>query len=172
MMARYRKMNMAIRPVHRIKHVVDSSATLAAATALFIDLIQTVDAPVISSTAQCETGSKVNAIYLNVQVASNETDPGAIPNVYMGVLKNPMGDITTFNVTTAGDDDRKRYLIHQEMIMINNVAGGNPRTMFSGVIVIPKGYRRNGPSDKLQLVIQSTAVNIAVCVQCIYKEFR
>ncbi len=172
-MARYRRMNMAVRPVHRIKHVVDSSAQLAAATALFIDIIDTKDAPVIANTDECETGSKVNGIFLNVEVASNEAfDSGAIPNVYLGVLKNPMGDITTFNVTTAGDDDRKRYLIHQEMVMLNNTIGGNPRTLFKGVIVIPKGYRRNGPSDKLQVVIQSTAINIVVCVQCIYKEFR
>ncbi len=168
-----RRMNMAVRPIHRIKHVVDFSGQLTAATALFVNLVSTVDAPVIANTSECETGSKVNGIFLNVEVASNEAfDTGAIPQVYMAVLKNPMGDITTFNVTTAGDDDRKRYLIHQEMVMINNTIGGNPRTLFKGVIVIPKGFRRNGPSDKLQVVIQSTALNIVVCVQCIYKEFR
>ncbi len=165
-------MNMAIRPVHRIKHIVDNSATLAAATNLLVDLVKTVDAPVLGNTTEVETGSKVNGIYLNVQVASNETDAGAIPNIYMAVLKNPMGDFTSINPSTLGDDDRKKYIIHQEMIMVNNLAGGNPRTLFSGVIAIPRGYRRNGPNDKLQIALFSTAVNFIFCIQCIYKEFR
>ncbi len=168
-----RRMNMAVRPIHRIKHVVDSSGQLAAATQIFIPVIQTVDNPVLANTTECETGSKVNGIFLNVEIASNEAfDSGAIPQVYLAVLKNNAGDITTFNPTTTGDDDRKRFIIHQEMAMINNTIGGNPRSLFKGVIVIPKGFRRNGPADKLDIILQSTALNIVFCIQCIYKEFR
>ncbi len=169
-MARYR--SQALHPVNRIKHIIDNSATLTAASTLSIDLIKSVDAPVIANTNEVITGSKVNGIYLRVEVASNETDAGAIPNFYMAVYKNPANKIGLLNPTSLGDDNRKKYVIHQEMIMINNVAGGNPRTVFNGVIAIPRGYRRNGPDDLLQIVLNSTAVNVAVCVQCIYKEFR
>ncbi len=161
-----------MRPVHRIKHVVDSSATLTAATPLEIGLIATADAPVLSNTKQCETGSKVNGIYLKVEVASNETDAGAIPNVYMAIMKNPAGALTNPTINAIGASAVKKYIIHQEMVMLNNLAGGNPRILFNGVIKIPKGYIRNGPADELNLIVLSTAVNITVCVQCHYKEFR
>ncbi len=170
-MARYSR-QMAIRPVHRIKHVVDFSGTITAGTAVTINLIETKDAPVLANTDECETGSKVNGLYLRVEVSPNETDVGAIPNVYMAVIKNPGNNLTGFAVNAIGSNDNKRFVIHQEMVMFNNLAGGNPRTLFNGVIAIPKGYRRNGPNDILQLTVLSTAVNIALCVQCHYKEFR
>ncbi len=173
MMARYRNRGMALRPVHRIKHVVDNSATLAKATALTTVLIDTVDAPVISSTSQVETGSKVNGIYLKIEVASNDVfEPGAIPNCYLIVIKDPGNNLPGISANAVGGSDSKRYVIHQEMIMINNLQGGNPRILFNGVIAIPKGYRRFGPDDQLKMVILSPSLDIAVCSQCHYKEFR
>ncbi len=169
-MARYR--SMALRPVHRIKHVVDQSATLTAGTTIVIDLIKSVDAPVLANSTEVETGSKVNGIYLRVEVASNETDAGAIPNVYLAIVKNPGGSIATINPQAVGVNDNKRFVIHQEMLMFQNLAGGNARTLFNGVIALPRGYRRFGPNDLLTLNLKSTAVNIAECVQCHYKEFR
>ncbi len=172
-MARYRSRGMALRPVHRIKHVVDFSATLAAASTLTNILVDTVDAPVIASTNQVETGSKVNGIYLKVEVASNEApDVGAIPNVYLSVFKNPGNNLTFPAPNAVGSSDNKRFIIHQEMIMLENLRGGNPRVLFNGVIVIPKGYTRFGPDDALSLQILSPQVDIALCLQCHYKEFR
>ncbi len=170
-MVRYRR-SMAIRPVHRIKHVVDNSGTLTAGTPAVASLVVTKDAPVLATTTECETGSKVNGIYLHLEAVANETDAGAIPNVYMLIFKNNGGNDTAPVPNVVGAADNKRYVIHQEMIMLNNLAGGNPRSVFNGVIVIPKGYRRNGPNDILQISIFSTAVNIAFCWQAHYKEFR
>ncbi len=163
---------MALHPVNRIKHVFDASGTLTAATTFTTNLITTVDAPVLANTNQCETGSKVNGIYLKVEVASNETDAGAIPNCYMSISKNPAGALTALDPSSVGDSNEKKYVIHQEMVMLNNLAGGNPRVLFNGVFAIPKGYRRNGPGDKLQLSLRSTAVNVTFCLQAHYKEFR
>ncbi len=170
MMARYR--SMALRPIHRIKHVVDFNSTLTAGTALAQALVVTVDAPVLANANQVETGAKINGIYLRVEIASNETEAGAIPNVYLSIMKNPGCSIATINPNAVGTNDNKRFVIHQEMAMIQNLAGGNPRTLFNGVIAIPKGYRRFGPNDLLQIVVLSTAVNITLCIQCHYKEFR
>ncbi len=171
-MARYNR-GMALRPVHRIKHVVDTSFALTAGTQVVSELIRSVDAPVLASTTHVETGSKVNGIYLRVEAGSNETDAGAIPQVYMVVWKNPGTALGTLpNGNVVGASDLKRYAIHQEMVMLNNLAGGNPRTVFNGVIKIPKGYIRQGPNDRLQVTIFSTAVNMVICIQCHYKEFR
>ena len=43
----------------------------------------------------------------------------------------------------VGGDDNKRYVIHQEMVMVQKITPSNPRTLFKGVIAIPKG-RLNG----------------------------
>ncbi len=167
-----RHRNMGLRPVHRIKHVFDTSGTLTAGSTLPIQLIEGVDAPILASTDQVESGSTVNGIYLHVEVTPNETDAGAIPNVYMSIQKNPGGNNPTIDPQSVGVNDGKRYVIHQEMVMLNNLAGGNPRTLFNGVIAIPRGYRRFAVNDLLLLVLRSTAVNIAFCAQAHYKEFR
>ncbi len=163
---------MALRPINRIKHVVDLSGTLTAATQLNDILATTTDTPTLAAVKSVETGSKINGFYLKVEVASNETDAGAIPNCYMAIWKNPGGNITAPAPNAVGANDNKRFVIHQEMVMLNNVQGGNPRVLFNGVIAIPKGYRRNAPADVWQISLLATAVNITFCIQCHYKEFR
>jgi len=164
---------MAMRPVHRIKHVVDNAATLDGALQLNFPVITTVDAPVLANTTEVETGAKVNGIYLKVEVGSNETIASAISNCYLIVWKSPANALSTVPAANAvGSEDTKRFVIHQEMVMLNGPAAGNPRVLFNGVIVIPKGYRRFGPDDKLFVSILSPVINIILCIQCHYKEFR
>ncbi len=170
--ARFRRMNMAVRPIQRIKHVIDSSGTVTAAANLAIDLVKATDTPTLAVTNTVITGSKVNGIYLKVEVSPNETDAGAIPNVYMAVYKNDNGAGAIINPSGVGSNAIKKNVIHQEMVMLNNLAGGNPRVLFNGVIVIPKGMRRMGTDDELVIVLRSTALNFAYCLQCHYKEFR
>ncbi len=153
--------------------MVDTSATLAAAAQADQKIITADDSPILASRTQVLTGSTVNGIYLKVECASNEAqDVGAIPNVYMIVWKNPGGNLTAPVPNAVGLDDNKRYVIHQEMVMIDNNLGGNPRILFNGVIAIPKGYRRFGPKDELTVSIISPALNIVFCIQVHYKEFR
>lgn len=160
----------SLRPVNRIKHVVDVQGGALLGVQALQNLITTVDAPLIANTFQVETGSTVNAIYLKVEV--NATSSAALSNVYMFVAKNPGNNLTFPNANAVGGVDNKKYVIHQEMVMMQQVTNSNPRTLFNGVIVIPRGYKRNGPSDRLILAIFSPGVNINFCVQCHYKEFR
>ncbi len=162
----------ALHPINRIKHVVDSSGTVTAAAVLASSIIKADDDLVLANTTEVLTGSKVNGLYMKVEVVPNETDAGAIPNVYMAVYKSPSGLAGTIDPTNVGANDLKKFVIHQEMIMLNNLAGGNPRTLFNGVIVIPKGMRRFGPLDTLVISAKSTALNFAICWQAHYKEFR
>ncbi len=154
--------------------MVDLSATLAAATTLSQVVIIAKDAPVLANTTEVVTGSKVYGIYLKCEVASNEAiDLGAIPNVYLIVWKNPGGNLSTPNPAAVGINDNKKFVIHQEMVMIENKGqGSNGRILFNGVIKIPKGYSRFGPNDNLTIGIRSNALDIAFCLQVHYKEFR
>ncbi len=172
-MARFRR-QMAMRPINRIKHVIDTSATLAQGVVLPITIADATDTPTIANTVGVETGSKINGIYLRVEAASNEAiDLGAIPNFYMMVYKNPGNNVTMPAPNVVGSSDNKRFVIHQEMTMIENKGqGSNARTIFNGVIVIPKGMRRFAPDDNLSVDLLCPALATAVCIQCHYKEFR
>ncbi len=172
-MPRYR--SSSLRPVHRIKHVVDAEGTVDDTPNVTVDLIDTVDAPVLTSSNQNETGSKVNGIYLHLE-ALHASGTGR-PNFYMMIMKNP-GDVynpLTNDPKSMGISVLKRFVIHQEMIMGSGDAGnGLPRVVFNGVIKIPKGYIRNGPEDKLQLIMRTGNAGVVFdwCMQCHYKEFR
>ncbi len=174
-MARFRtSRGMALRPIQRIKHVVDSSQVLAQNTTLPIVIVKATDTPVLAEQEDVITGAKVYGVYLKVIIASNDPiNLGAVPNCYMIVVKNP-GDNLTFPAGNAiGASDNKRFVIHQEMVMMENKGqGSNPHVLFNGVVKIPKGYSRFGPNDQLTCNIFSPQMDIAVCFQAHYKEFR
>ncbi len=173
-MARFRRNSMAMRPINRIKHVFDSSATVAAGATNTINLATATDTPTLAATASVETGAKINGFYIRFEVASNEAiDLGAIPNFYFYIAKNPAGEVALPVPNAVGANDAKRWVIHQEMTMIENKGqGSNARTVFNGVVVIPKGMRRMGPSDIWTINTLCPALDTAQCIQVHYKEFR
>ncbi len=159
-----------LRPVNRIKHVVDSQFATAVATVVDTVLIGTTDTPTLAAVSSVETGSKVNGIYLKVE--AYPTSSAALANGYLMVFKNPGGNLTLPAPNVVGSDDNKKYVIHQEMVMFQKQTDGNPRTIFNGVIAIPKGYRRNGPNDTLTARVFTPGITADWCMQCHYKEFR
>ncbi len=168
----FRNRGLALRPVHRIKHVIDLQGGIAAAAATNVTLILAKDAPVLANAEEVETGSKVNGIYLKIEAVRTTATSGVLGNVYLAVFKNPGGNLTNPVPNAVGVSDDKRYVIHQEMVMLTQTANSNPRIVFNGVIVIPRGYKRFGPNDSLIARILTPGVAINFCVQAHYKEFR
>ncbi len=159
-----------LRPVHSIKHIIDLQGGLTVGTVTSNTLILAKDAPVLAGEIEVETASTISAIFLNIQVAASST--AALANVYMAVSKNPGGNLADIDPQTVGDDDNKKFVIHQEMIMTEKNTTAIPRTLFKGVIRIPRGYKRFGINDKLVVTLKSPGVTMDFCIQCIYKEFR
>ncbi len=172
MMVFRRRFQSRLRPVNRIKHVIDRQSALTAASGENTVLIESNDAPVLANTNECETGSTVNGIFLVVEATRTGTTSDVLANVYLYIGKNPGGNLNLPEANAVGVDDNKKYIIHQEMVMLQGFNAGNPRTVFKGVIAIPRGYRRNGPNDVLVLRVFTPGVAINYCVQCHYKEFR
>ncbi len=166
---RFRSRNL-LRPVNRIKHVFDEQGGLVGGTVKLVRIIRTVDTPSLANTDDVETGSTVNGIFLNVEVVA--TSSAALPNVYLMVFKNPGGTFTPPAPNVVGASDLKKYSVHQEMVMLQEQTGSNPRTLFKGVIAFPRGYRRNGPNDLWQVSLLSPGNSMNYCVQAHYKEFR
>lgn len=173
-MARFRSRGMALRPVNRIKHVVDSGVVIAKNVKGNTAIALATDTPTLGAPSSVETGAKINGFYIRAEVASNDAiDTGIIPNVYFLLWKNPGGNLVRPGANSVGVSDNKRYVIHQEMTMIENKGqGSNGRTIFNGVIVVPKGYRRMGPNDLWETQILCPQLDTVQCVQVHYKEFR
>ncbi len=170
MVARFNR-GLNLRPVNRIKHVVDRQSAVIAGTEESTFLAVTKDNPALADTADVATGCTINAIYLKLE--ANSTTSGALANFYMIVFKNPGGSLGAGPAPNqVGADDNKRFVIHQEMIMFQQQNNSNPRTVFNGVIRIPRGYRRFGPNDLLTMRVLGPGTNVNYCVQCHYKEFR
>ncbi len=163
---------MSLRPVNRIKHVIDFQGALAAGAGLNINMAVATDTPTLGVTGSTETGSKVNAIYLKLEATRSGTTSDVLANFYMYLAKNPGGNLTLPEANAVGLNDNKRYIIHQEMVMLQGTNAGNPRTVFNGVIKIPRGYVRQGPNDLLTIRVHSPGVAVNFCIQAHYKEFR
>ncbi len=167
-MARYR--NRLIR-VNTLKHVVDTQGGLVAGTQSENILADAVDSPVATSNPQqIEVTSSVASIFLNVQVAATGT--AALANVYMFVAKNPGDNVTMPQANAVGISDNRKHVIHQEMIMTEKNTTAIPRSLFKGVIKIPRHMQRFGVDDSLQLYLLAPGVNFDFCFQCIYKEIK
>ncbi len=166
-MARFRS---SIRPVNRIKHVFDKQGATTAGTQVNETIVLTKDAPVLANTQECATASTINGFFITCEI--NATTSAALPNVYFILWKNPGGNLTNITANTVGADDNKRFVFHQEMVMLQQQTNSNPRTLFKGVIKVPKGYRRNAPNDTTKIGILAPGVNINYCLQVHYKEFR
>jgi len=170
---------MFLRPVKSIKHIVETNGTVTAALASTTDVINTVDAPAYNVTPnQVSTGAQIHGIYLRVEV-KGRVQAGGIQNVYMAVYKNLGNNLTLGPIDLIGTTDLRRYVIHQEMLMVSgqdlSTGLGFPRTMFKGVIIIPKSLKRFGVQDKLQVILQhrsgEATQTTEFCIECIYKEF-
>ncbi len=159
----------SLRPVNRIKHVVDSQGGLVLGTQLDVNIITTVESPSLANSKEVEIGHTVNAIYLKVEVYA--TTAAALSNCYMMVYKDPGGNTTPPQANAVGASDNKRFSIHQEMVMLQKQVDGNPRTLFNGVIVLPRGMRRFAPNDLLIVSLLSPGVNVDFCLQVHFKEF-
>ncbi len=168
----FRRRGLGLRPVNRIKHVIDQQLGLAAGATVGHILVSTVDNPVLANTTEVQTGATVNGIYLKVEINRTGATSDVLSNFYMLVYKNPGFNIADPPPKAVGSSDDKRFVIHQEMVMTEGSVSSNPRTVFNGVIVIPRGYRRFAPNDQLRIVFEAPGTNMNICFQCHYKEFR
>jgi len=175
-LARFRR---DLHPVNSLKHVVDTSGVTSEVVSV-TDIANAVDAPVRGTSNNVNVGCVINFIFLVVEIVG-AVAYAAVPRVYMCVNKNPANEIGTLNPDSIGVQDTRKFVIHQEMMMVSQQAssagGGDftfPRTMFKGVIRIPRHMRRMGLDDRIQMRIMNdsgaSTGTTRWCMQAIYKE--
>ena len=91
----------------------------------------------------------------------------------MMIFGNPGGNITTVpDANVVGNSDFRKMVFHQEMIMTEKNTTAMARTLFRGVIRVPRKFARIGAKDKISIAFFAPGVNFDLCFQCIYKEIR
>ncbi len=166
-------MSKYLHPVNTIKHVIDRQIGVILNVRDAIDLVQGDENPVLANDIEVVTGSHVKSLFLNVQVAASST--AALANIYMMVYGNPGSNIASGSIPNAnvvGTSDFKKMVFHQEMIMTEKNTTAFPRTLFRGVIRVPRKFQRIGQNDRIAVQFFAPGVNYDLCFQCIYKEIR
>ncbi len=166
-------MSAYLHPVTTIKHVIDRQLGVILAVRSAFDIVQADDNPVLANDIEVETGAHVRSLFLNVQVSATST--AALANIYMIVYGNPGSNIAAGSIPDAnvvGTSDFKKMVFHQEMIMTEKNTTAFPRTLFRGVIKIPRKFQRMGANDRIAIQFFAPGVNYDVCFQCIYKEIK
>ncbi len=93
----------------------------------------------------------------------------------MIIYQNAGGNIQTAQIpngNATGIADFKPEIFHTEMMMGEKNTTGIPRTLFKGVLRLPRKMHRIGATDIIELQLFSPGVTWDYCVQCIYKEYR
>ncbi len=167
----FRSRGNRLRPVNSEKHIRTQQIGGVLDNQNVLNLAIAVPNPDTTANAeQVQVGSTIIGIYLKVEVSP--TTEGALPNFYMAVAKNPGNTFVFPKVNVLGLSDLKKFVIHQEMVMLSNSSTPIPRTVFAGVIRIPRGYKRMGVNDRIVLLTFAPGVNTEICYEVIYKEFR
>jgi len=167
----FRRSNNSLRPINSRKHIIDAQGVLVAGTQQSVVLATCTDNPVLANVTEVETGSKINALYLNIQVRGTAA-AGVLGNVYMYIVKNPGANISAFpNGNVVGASDKKRQVFHQEMRMLSDGADSIPVQLFTGVLKVPRVFRTMRIDDDITLFLFSPSGS-EFCVQSVYKEYR
>ncbi len=171
-MAGFRR-GMYLRPVNTVKHVIDQQDGIAIAAKSPTDIIRGKEQPVLANRAEVNVGAHVKSFFLNVQIAASST--AALANLYFIIYGNPGNNIGAGSIPAAnavGVSDFKKQVFHQEMLMTEKNTTAFARTMFRGVIKIPRKFQRIGFEDAITISFFAPGVTFDVCWQAIYKEIR
>ncbi len=162
-----------LRPIDSRKHIIDVQAGLVAAAPTTVTIAKAVNDPALAQVTEVHPGSRVNSIFLNIQVAA--TGSGALANVYMMIYKNPGANILAAQIPNAnavGPSDFKKQVFHQEMVMTEKNTTAIARTLFRGVIKVPRVYQRMGYNDLIEVQLFAPGVTFEACLQAIYKDYK
>ncbi len=92
--------------------------------------------------------------------------------IIFGNAGGQIADGTFPNGNIVGLSDLRKNVFHQEMIMTEKNTTAFPRTLFRGVLKIPRKFQRIGSNDKISIGLFAPGTNYDFCFQCIYKEIR
>ncbi len=170
-MPRFRRM-AAIRPVNRIKHVVDTEGGLTNTAAIIPLATAVVVRSAVFNPAEVVIGETVNGIFITFFIIGSTGAPvNGSQSWYIAKSRSGQSSSTDFpNPHLVGQSDVRNQVFHQEKGLVGS--GDGTAMAFKGVIAIPKGMRRMREGDEIFLkAINNGTDSAEFCVQAHYNSY-
>ncbi len=168
----FRRKNNFRNVIHSRKNVVQDVAIILAAATGTTNIVNAVDNPVITSTNQVSSGSKINTIYVEVWLYGNAV-AGVNSPITWQLNKNTGNNLTFVAPSSAGTDTNKRYIFAMGKGLVGASGNGQPGYLIRGWFSLPKSMKLMRFEDTLQLRIENnTANDLNVCRLFIYKWYE
>jgi len=160
--------------IHSVKHIIDASGGLTGGVAALVPLSKVVNARTEPfDPLETVVGESVNGIFLSVfMIGSTGSGLQGQLDWYIAKSRAAQTPISDFpNPQATGISPVRSQIFHEEKGLAGS-ADGTPMA-FKGVVVIPRGMRRQRDGDQFFIKIRSEdATNDAqFCVKAIYKSF-
>ncbi len=169
----FRRRSQGIRPVNRIKHVVDSSGGLTSTSSVnaLADTVTVLTDPF--NPVEVELGSTINGMFISIYVIGSTGAPLEGPiDWYIGKGRASQTALNQFpDPGVTGTFDIRNQIFHEEK-GLSGSGDGTPM-VFKGVIAIPKGMRRMRSGDSIFIKIKCTGADVCnFCIKAIYNSYK
>ncbi len=164
---------MGIRPVQRIKHIIDAEGTLAAGTNQVVPLATVVNAKNPSfQPVETLVGESINGFFISLFVIGDTGAPvnGSI-NWFIAKAREGQDPLTTFGAPgNTGITLTRNQIFHEEKGLVGS--GDGTAMAFKGVIAVPRGMRRQREGDELFIKLRANGNDSAqFCLKAIYNSY-
>ncbi len=160
----------ALRPINSIKNVRYLESSIGT-TKVDLTLINAVDSAGIAASADVERGCTINQVYISLDICGLAAT-GVLQSTTVYLIKNPGANLTTPTPRTEGTSNEKKFIFKTWNYMTMRNQDGNPPYHWEGWVKIPKGYRRFGTADLLQMVAACTTAAGHLSVMALYKWYK
>jgi len=134
-------------------------------------IVNTVDAPAITSAGDVQRGSTIKAVWLSLDFCGLAAT-GVLQTCTVYLMKNPGNNLTTPTPRTEGTSNEKKFIFKTWNYMTMRNQDGNPPYHWEGWVKIPKRYQRFGTADTLGLTSACTTAAAHMSTMALYKWYR
>ncbi len=170
-MARHRRM---LAPINTVKHYVGNPRfTVGLGTAITIEIVDVVAAPVSTNREKVAEGSLVKTVHYEYWILGGGAT-GTIAQFVMTIEKIPSGlaNPTFADMLNLGGYQNKKNILYTTQGNIPSfINGNNAVPIIRDWLLIPKGKQRFGQEDRLVVTFATVEQDLDVCGISTYKEY-
>ncbi len=160
--------------IHSVKHIIDANGVNTGGVKSVVPLTKVVNARTEPfDPVELVVGETVNAMFIEVfMIGSSGTGVDQPQNWYICKARAGQDLIADFPTpSSTGTSEFRSQIFHEEKGLVGSADGS--QMIFKGVIVIPKGMRRQRAGDQfaIELHNQDPANDSNFCVKAIFKSF-
>ncbi len=136
-----------------------------------LTLVNAVDSPALTASADVERGCTINNIWISLDFCGLAAT-GVLQSTSVFLMKNPGSNLTEPTPRTEGTSNEKKFIFKTWTQMTMRNQDGNPPYHWEGWVKIPKQYRRFGSNDQLNMSVATTTAAGHLSVLALYKWYK